>query len=212
MSEQAHIFEIKVYPENRYNADSKIPCNSADIIPLLEKRFDKYKWAWILHDRDRKEDGELCKPHIQFLVNATGTTISLDKIRRDYSISYSNVYAKEDWVESVKYLLHRSRKSINNSNKFKYPLTDLHYNFNIDYIFTGKMNEVLDEADVLVNIIDTYFQNNTWSMLDLAKYCNSINQFGFFKKNYYMIERLINDERKKNLRLYNLHNGNYPYD
>lgn len=212
MSEQAHIFELKVYPENHYNANSKIPCNSADIIPLLEKRFDKYKWAWILHDKDLKEDGTPCKPHIQFLVNAVGTTVSLDKIRRDYSISYSNVYAKEDWIESVKYLLHRSRKSIGDSNKYKYPLSDLHYNFNIDYIFEGKIGEALDECDVLVHLVEKYLDNPSWSYLDLAKYSGSIGQFGFYKKNFYTIERHINDEIKRSNRLCNLRHGNYPYD
>lgn len=212
MSEQAHILEIKVYPENKYIPNSKVPCNSADIIPLLEAKYNKYKWAWILHDKDLLSDGsgELCKPHVQFAICATNTTLSLDKIRREYSISYSNVYAKDDWNETVKYLVHRSKKSVSDPNKYKYSLCDLHANFDYSIIFGQGMKDVLDESDLLVHLVKTYFEKNL-SLLDLGKYAGSIGQFGWYRKNFSLINAIINDERKRYTKTRNYTNGNFPY-
>lgn len=205
MSEQAHIFEIKLYPENRYNPESKIPCNSTDIVPLLEKRFQKYNWAWVIHDADKFEDGTLKKAHLHFACNATNTTVSLDKIRRDFSISYSNVYAKDNWEETVKYLLHRTNKAIADG-KTVYPIDALHSNFDSSYYFVTKALKEEQEAALMIQFVVQYYEQNM-SLLDLVKYAQDIGQYKFLHKEFNKIVKIIEDERKRTCRLNNYTNG-----
>lgn len=205
MSEQAHIFEIKLYCENRYNEKSNIPCNSADIIPLLEARFNKYQWAWVLHDKDKFDDGTPKKAHVHFLVNATNTTISLDKVRRDFSISYANVYAKDNWEQSLKYLLHRTEKCYED-NKYVYPDDALHSNFDAGYYFITKALKEKKEAQLIVQFVVQYYKQNM-SLLDLTKYADDIGEYKFFHKEFNKIVKIIEDERQRTYRLDNYSTG-----
>lgn len=199
MGEQAHIVEVKLYIENEYDPHSPIPCNSAGVIPLMEERYSNYKWAWCVHDRDTlKNSHDLCKPHIHFSINATGTTLSLDKIRRDFSISYSNVYAKDDWNETVKYLAHRTKSALADPDKFTYDVSDIHSNFDVNPIFSGEVKSEDDEISILQELMHQYFDKDM-SLLDLGKYCNDIGAWRFFKKNFNMLVRIIKDEETRRL-------------
>lgn len=191
----SHIVEIKVY-DNEYDEKSQIPCNSAKIIPLLEEKYNKYKWAWICHDKDvNKDTGEIKKCHWHFVINATNTTISLDKIRRDYKVSYSNVYTKDDWNETVKYLAHRTTKAIK-SGKHQYDISDIHCNFDITDIFIQNGDGELNEPYILDEIVKAYFDKNL-TFRELGKYADELGAWKFFRKNIYLIRTCIEDEKNK---------------
>lgn len=194
MSEMAHLVGIKLYPENAFNLNSKLPCNSADIIPTILDRYSKYKIAWILHDKDKLEDGTtLCKPHIHLNINATNTEISLDKIRREFKISYHNVYPLDNWEESIKYLCHLSNRSIHDKNKYHYNVSDISANFDLSEIF----DDLQIPEITIVKDICHYALENRLNLLELMDYVEDNGWSKIYRKWFYTIEHTINDAKRK---------------
>lgn len=133
--ESARIIGITTYPENPRGM-----LNSSDIIDDLFEKYSKYKVAYILHDKDG------VKPHHEILIYSPSTDLSLDKIRRNFNLSYHHVIAKtndsmtneEIFKECLLYLCHLSSKALKDDSKYKYNPRDIISNFDHMPYFIGK--------------------------------------------------------------------------
>lgn len=149
--ELARVIGITTYPENARGV-----LNSSDIIDDIFRDYSKYKVACILHDKDN------VKPHHEILIYSPSCDLSLDKLRRNYNLSYHHVVAKgqEDsdtrtnervFIDSLLYLCHLSKNSIIDKNKYKYNPSEIRANFEFMKYFIS--SEKLTDEEICDEII-----------------------------------------------------------
>lgn len=150
--ESARVIGITTYPENPRGV-----LNSSAVIDDIFEEYKKYKVACILHDKDG------VKPHHEILIYSPSCDLSLDKIRRNFNLSYHHVNAKgidindtrtneRVFIDSLLYLCHLSKNSKIDDSKYKYDPSCIRANF--EYMKYFIQSEVLTEGEILNRIID----------------------------------------------------------
>lgn len=96
-------------------------------LEALISRIEEKGWryAYILHDKDKNEQGENKKAHYQFLVR-TGNGMTLSAFLKNAGVRYAEVL--KSWEGFAVYLIHADEKSKANPYQFQYPENDLRGN------------------------------------------------------------------------------------
>lgn len=82
------------------------------------------KWAYIIHDRDVKSNGDLKEPHLHLMVKMK-SPYPLDMISRSFGVEPQYVERiKGRWSSALAYLTHKNAPS-----KYQYSLDDVQCNF-----------------------------------------------------------------------------------
>lgn len=116
MAKQARKFSGTFYPDSEtYNAD--------DVIQTIQEYFDE--WAWIIHDKDVDENGELKKPHVHW-VGSIANPVPLTTIANRLTVPEQFVEFVKSWKGSIRYLVHAS-----NPEKAQYDVEAVHANFEV---------------------------------------------------------------------------------
>lgn len=96
----------------------------AEKLDILKECFPK--WAFVLHDKDVNEDGELKKPHYHW-VGYRENGVQVSTIAKFMDLPEAAVeFGKFGWRALVRYLTH-----IDHPEKTLYPVEDVTCNFNI---------------------------------------------------------------------------------
>ena len=151
-----------------------------------------YEYFWILHDKDYL-DQELTnseKPHYHCLVR-TPNDMTDSAFCKNVGIEERWVRNHNNWKESVLYLLHLSKKSINDKRKYKYPYEALQGDENClkkakKYIesVTGNQQRKSGEDDKgILEIIDFIESvDSSISTAVLTRWCCSHNLYSVFRR------------------------------
>lgn len=116
MAKQARKFSGTFYPDSEtYSAD--------DVIQTIQEYFDE--WAWIIHDKDVGENGELKKPHVHW-VGSIANPVPLTTIANRLTVPEQFVEFVKSWKGSIRYLVHAS-----NPEKAQYDIEAVHANFEV---------------------------------------------------------------------------------
>lgn len=196
---QAHAIQIILYPDANVNWESNIPSNSADVLPLIIAwcKSKGYQYAYILHDKDVDENGNLKKPHIHLIIRFKGTN-SIDKFAREYRISGHMIQVIEDWTESVRYLVHMSKRSMGDTSKYKYPIPDINSNFDLaTYFISDDLGQ--QEVEVVIQLIDYVLEYHA-SYYQLLKYASGIGAWSVLRKNFNIIDKVVQQSKNTYLR------------
>lgn len=173
---QASYFCVRLYVET----ESYDP---AQVLSNLDS-FDQ--WAYILHDKDTNEDGELKKAHYHVVLrnlNDDGkpSATTIGHVASVLGISPQDIQAGQNENEArgfkgaIKYLIHNTKAS---EKKYQYSRDEIKANFNLDKIF----GENFSMAKQIIDYIMTYkpptfsalcvwcIENNCWSELRRSQY------------------------------------------
>lgn len=162
MSSQYRNFEIIVYPDDE-KSDEYL------------KRFQKIcnDWAYILHDRDKHDDGSLKKPHI----HAIGRTdkITLSGMAYHVGCPVNMVTNVKDWVAAVRYLIHAD-----DDRKAPYDIADIVSNFSVDQYFVRKKSE----EQMIMPLLEFIEDNEHVTVKSLSRFALDNHLWSAFRRNY----------------------------
>ena len=161
----------------------------------LEYIKSHYRYAYIIHDRDIDDNGELKKPHAHIVISFKNAR-SLTSLSVELNIEPNRIEACRDLDSSLCYLIHYYDKE-----KFQYSC-DL-----VQGPLRNKLNKLiindnlLDEDDAVLYLHDFIDKRDSFvSTSDFLKYCCSNGLFSYYRRSANIMHRLI-DEHNSIIRL-----------
>lgn len=153
---------------------------SYDCETLLSTIRSKFiDWAYILHDKDINENGELKKPHIHWVGRATPRCLSV--VSNFLGLPENDIEVVKNFDNMVMYLIH-----LNDIDKFQYSPDDVESNLpNI-----GQLLRRQSEGQVVKDLASAKMQK---SWYDLVQYAVDIDSYDVLRRNLGII-RLIWEE------------------
>lgn len=153
---------------------------SYDCETLLSTIRSKFiDWAYILHDKDVNENGELKKPHIHWVGRATPRCLSV--VSNFLGLPENDIEVVKNFDNMVMYLIH-----LNDIDKFQYSPDDVETNLpNV-----GQLLRRQSEGQVVKDLASAKMQK---SWYDLVQYAVDIDSYDILRRNLGVI-RLIWEE------------------
>ena len=153
---------------------------SYDCETLLSTIRSKFiDWAYILHDKDVNENGELKKPHIHWVGRATPRCLSV--VSNFLGLPENDIEVVKNFDNMVMYLIH-----LNDIDKFQYSPDDVETNLpNI-----GQLLRRQSEGQIVKDLASAKMQK---SWYDLVQYAVDIDSYDILRRNLGVI-RLIWEE------------------
>ena len=153
---------------------------SYDCETLLSTIRSKFiDWAYILHDKDVNENGELKKPHIHWVGRATPRCLSV--VSNFLGLPENDIEVVKNFDNMVMYLIH-----LNDIDKFQYSPDDVETNLpNI-----GQLLRRQSEGQIVKDLASAKMQK---SWYDLVQYAVDIDSYDILRRNLGVI-RLICEE------------------
>lgn len=153
---------------------------SYDCETLLSTIRSKFiDWAYILHDKDVDEKGELKKSHIHWVGRATPRCLSV--VSNFLGLPENDIEVVKNFDNMVMYLIH-----LNDIDKFQYSPDDVETNLpNI-----GQLLRRQSEGQIVKDLASVKMQK---SWYDLVQYAVDIDSYDVLRRNLGVI-RLIWEE------------------
>ena len=153
---------------------------SYDCETLLSTIRSKFiDWAYILHDKDVNENGELKKPHFHWVGRATPRCLSV--VSNLLGLPENDIEVVKNFDNMVMYLIH-----LNDIDKFQYSPDDVETNLpNI-----GQLLRRQSEGQIVKDLASAKMQK---SWYDLVQYAVDIDSYDILRRNLGVI-RLIWEE------------------
>ena len=154
--------------------------DSYDCETLLSTIRSKFiDWAYILHDKDINENGELKKSHIHWVGRATPRCLSV--VSNFLGLPANDIEVVKNFDNMVMYLIH-----LNDLDKFQYSPDDVETNLpNI-----GQLLRRQSEGQIVKDLASAKMQK---SWYDLVQYAVDIDSYDILRRNLGVI-RLIWEE------------------
>lgn len=135
-----------------------------DVITALDDAF--VKWAYVLHDMDTDENGELKKPHIHWM-GSRKTPVTIKTIANALGLAEHEVERTRQFKAMARYLIHAD-----DPDKFQYDADKVVTNF--DY---GRYVTPMERSEMGMCIADYIAGNPSLTPYDLLKWAG---QNGFY--------------------------------
>lgn len=174
-------YEIILYPENQEHID------------VLYKVKKDFKYAYILHNKDRKDDGELKKEHwhvLLFLDNQK--TLSAFSKQIGLQDNMQLIQIIKDKKKAIRYLVH-----VDNDEKESYDVEDIITNIDIANYFSNLQSDESVDIDNMFLFIDEY--KGYLSYRTFFRFVRDSNIWSNYRRNQFAINKLI-DEHNADLR------------
>lgn len=147
------------------------------LLSIIRSKF--IDWAYILHDKDVNENGELKKSHIHWVGRATPRCLSV--VSNFLGLPENDIEVVKNFDNMVMYLIH-----LNDIDKFQYSPDDVETNLpNI-----GQLLRRQSEGQIVKDLASAKMQK---SWYDLVQYAVDIDSYDILRRNLGVI-RLIWEE------------------
>jgi hypothetical protein len=144
-------------------------------------------WAYILHDKDVDENGELKKPHIHWVGRATPRCLSV--VSNFLGLPENDIEVVKNFDNMVMYLIH-----LNDIDKFQYSPDDVETNLpNI-----GQILRRLSEGQIVKDLASAKMQK---SWYDLVQYAIDKDFYDSLRRNLGIIDRIWAEYRERQERV-----------
>lgn len=165
-----------LYPDaENYNCD--------EVLDRLKSFFPD--WAYIVHDSDVNEEGELKKPHIHWVGRRSACT--LDFVASSLKIPENDIEFCRKFKRSIRYLVHKDSPS-----KFQYEVDKIETSFDLfQYFDDDYSNNMLDE------IVDFIFSSECTSFASLYGFCSRKGIQYILTRNFALIHTLFRERMNK---------------
>lgn len=147
------------------------------LLSVIRSKF--IDWAYILHDKDTDDNGELKKPHIHWVGRATPRTLSV--VSNFLGLPENDIEVVKNFDNMVMYLIH-----LNDIDKFQYSPDDVETNMpNIGQLLRRK-----SEGQIVKDLASAKMEK---SWYDLVQYAVETESYDVLRRNLGVI-RLIWEE------------------
>jgi hypothetical protein len=147
------------------------------LLSVIRSKF--IDWAYILHDKDTDDNGELKKPHIHWVGRATPRTLSV--VSNFLGLPENDIEVVKNFDNMVMYLIH-----LNDIDKFQYSPDDVETNLpNIGQLLRRK-----SEGQIVKDLASVKMEK---SWYDLVQYAVETESYDVLRRNLGVI-RLIWEE------------------
>ena len=178
MNKRYYCVEIILYTDNSVH------------IELLRDLIKKYDYAYILHDKDKEDNGTFKKPHYHLLIffpNARWGSSILKEIKIDNS---NLIEFRDNKVAAIQYLLHS-----NNLDKYQYPIEDIISNIDINIYFNNLKNREEQDVAIIYDFILNY--KGILYFIQLYNFCVSNNLWPSYRRNYSIIKDVLIEHNRE---------------
>lgn len=157
-----------------------------DIVAALDDTF--VKWAYILHDMDTDDNGELKKPHIHWM-GSRKTPVTVKTIANSLGLAEHDVERTRQWKSMCRYLIHAD-----NPEKYQYEPEKVTTNF--DY---GSYVTPLERFEMAMNIADYIAENPHVTPYELLKWTGVNGLYSEYLRAYPIFAAIINQFKGESL-------------
>lgn len=157
----------------------------------LEHIKNNYDYAYIIHDKDFNEKGELKKSHIHLIVqfqNAKWNT----SFAKDIGITSNYIQSIRNYENCLEYLIH-----YNDENKYQYDIEEVQGNLK-KKLKQYLSNDGIDENEKSLSLIDYIESYDGYlSVSEFAKYTCFVGQWDVFRRASSIYLQIILDHNYK---------------
>lgn len=148
---ESRIFLGILYPDSESYDCQKV-------LSRLEDTFSDF--AYIVHDKDVNEEGEIKKAHIHWC-GKKSSPAPLSTISNALGVEANNIKFCRNWKLSLRYLIHAD-----NPEKFQYDAENVTANFPYCAVVENKLSEMMAKK-----ILDYIFEKRPSTMIALMEWC-----------------------------------------
>ena len=161
-----------LYPDaTNYNCD--------EVLERLKALFPQF--AYIVHDMDVDDNGELKKPHIHWVGQRSACT--LDFVASHIEIPENTIEYCRKFKRSIRYLIHKDSPS-----KFQYEQEKIFSSFDLTKYFDDDyLNNMLDE------IVDFIYSDECVNFASLYRFCSQKGIQSVLTRNFAVINTLFRE-------------------
>lgn len=143
MTDKSRTFLGVLYPDSE-----SYEC--ASVLERLSSVFSE--WAYVLHDADSDEKGELKKAHIHW-IGKLENAISLTAISdcKHLGVPVNSIEYCKNWKFAVRYLIHKD-----SPDKFQYPQECIKSNFDVAFFLRDKNDEISNVRKIRSYLFETH--------------------------------------------------------
>ena len=163
------------------------------LLSIIRSKF--IDWAYILHDKDTDDNGELKKPHIHWVGRATPRTLSV--VSNFLGLPENDIEVVKNFDNMVMYLIH-----LNDIDKFQYSPDDVESNLpNIGQLLRRK-----SEGQIVKDLASAKLEK---SWYDLVQYAVETESYDVLRRNLGVIRLIWEEFQYENSR--RLADGREPF-
>lgn len=152
---------------------------------VLRKVEAVAEYAYILHDKDTDDEGEVKKPHYHVCIRYKNSR-TIKTTANAMGISPNYIQRCKNWKASVKYLIHDTKDS---RGKFQYDMKDIVTNNELLAEDIGEDGE----AQIMLEIFE-YIENGHLNPYQIAKHYAKIgNRYSVVRRNWSIINGYCNE-------------------
>lgn len=149
------------------------------------------EWAYIVHDRDKKPDGEPKKEHIHVILKKSSPT-ALITIARQLGIPSQYVQRVKNWTKMVRYLVHEE-----DTDKVKYEMEEI---VSSDSAKIAMYFKDEDETEQAYRIINYLTESGCRSYIQLVEWCCANGLYAACRRNASMWINCIKENERFGVR------------
>lgn len=148
------------------------------------KNFKDY--AYIVHDKDFNENGELKKEHIHFLVKFKNPR-SIEGLANEIGIKSNYIEdTKKDYKQGLRYLIH-----LDDKDKYQYNINEVYGP--LKKILLKEIEQAKTEPEYIIDIISIIDSLNYIYVRDFSQIMCSKGLWGYYRRNASIINQIINE-------------------
>lgn len=174
-NDRYYSFMVELYPDDITHVQA---------LDFIITFYDKY--AYILHDKDFNDKGEIKKPHYHVMLKFDNAR-TITSLSKELSIKSNYIEpTKKNYLSGLRYLIHADDK-----NKYQYGIDE------VDGTLKPKLIESLkgdlSEADYILQIMEIIEGLNYIYITDFVKLIASSGLWSYYRRNAYTINQVISE-------------------
>lgn len=169
-------FHGVVYPDSE-----SYDCGA--VLDLLSEVFTDY--AYILHDKDVDDSGEVKKAHIHW-VGKRKSPVTCKTIANALGLAEHDIERTKKWKSMVRYLIHAD-----DEDKYQYEPELVVSSF--DY---GEYVTPLSDVDMAINIMDYILEHDNVRVTELARWAAANGLWSEFRRSFPIYAAIMNENKE----------------
>lgn len=157
-------------------------------VVAIDTIVNNYDCAYILHDKDVMQDGEIKKSHYHFVVNVGKNAVWSTAFSDNLGISSNYIQRCRSLDRSLEYLIH-----FNEPEKYQYDIDCVHGSLRsrLLQIISSSDKTEGDKVSDLLDFIDNY--EGYLKISVFSRYCASVGMWDIFRRSGVIFIKVIDE-------------------